>query len=308
MAIDTMLTRTARPTYGTSAAGHPTTLPDSQGRGGRRAQALATCWHHLRRWLLATLYTLINLLQAPRARPAVAHRQPSRAASLEHADPTTIACLQRRIAHLEQQAASRTAELTAMIAHLEQQLTVSMQAEQQMRSQYAELQRLCSEDDLTGLYNRRHFFALGAHLVGAASDAGEPISAIMLDIDYFKQVNDTYGHLCGDAVLRSVATRCCASLPMPNILGRYGGEEFAVLLPGADAATASQVAEAVRQCVAGVAIPTAKGPVAVTISLGVATAVGPHLSLDRLVDQADQALLCAKRTGRNRVMVAAPPD
>jgi diguanylate cyclase (GGDEF)-like protein len=127
-----------------------------------------------------------------------------------------------------------------------------------------------------------------------------PVSAIMLDVDHFKQVNDTYGHAVGDQVLRVVAERCHESIRDIDILGRYGGEEFAITLPATDLSGAHSVAERLRRSIADVPIPTERGDITITISLGVASNTQ---DVATLVNRADAAMYAAKQAGRNCVAV-----
>jgi len=126
----------------------------------------------------------------------------------------------------------------------------------------------------------------------------------MLDIDQFKKVNDTYGHLVGDQVLQAIAKRIEKNLRKPDFSGRYGGEEFVVLLPETGVVAAQQAAERIRITIAKKPIATTKGAVPVTISLGVAsTQVNLDMQVEQILDMADQALFAAKKSGRNRVAV-----
>jgi diguanylate cyclase (GGDEF)-like protein len=166
---------------------------------------------------------------------------------------------------------------------------------------FAETQRLAITDELTGVHNRRHLFTLAEREVATARRYGRPISAIMFDIDKFKQINDTYGHAVGDEVLHSVAERCGDVIRDVDVLGRYGGEEFAVLLPETKLDGAIETAERLRNAVGGAAIATSIGDVAVTISAGVAELSAEIQDVHGLLDRADAAMLFAKRLGRNRV-------
>ena len=168
---------------------------------------------------------------------------------------------------------------------------------------FGEVQRLAITDPLTGLHNRRHFFELAEHEFDRVRRYKHPLSAIMLDFDHFKKVNDTYGHAVGDQVLQTVAVRCRENLREVDILGRYGGEEFAILLPETASPVAQQTAERLRQCVAEASVLTDGGPVAVTISLGVAGLTPDTPDLASLLDHADSAMYVAKQAGRNRVVV-----
>jgi diguanylate cyclase (GGDEF)-like protein len=123
----------------------------------------------------------------------------------------------------------------------------------------------------------------------------------MLDIDHFKQVNDTYGHAVGDQVLRAVARRCRESLRGIDLLGRYGGEEFAALLPEDELAGARRAAERLRQHIANAPVDTERGLLNITISLGAAAVSEGCPDLTALLDRADAAMYAAKKAGRNRV-------
>jgi diguanylate cyclase (GGDEF)-like protein len=167
---------------------------------------------------------------------------------------------------------------------------------------FDEVQRLATLDGLTGTYNRRHFMELAQLQYESARRFAQPLTALMIDVDRFKQVNDTRGHAVGDQVLRVVAERVRRVLRAIDILGRTGGEEFAVLLPGTTREAASLIiAERVRRAVAEEPIPTDAGPVSVTISVGVASAGTGREDLQALLKAADAALYEAKQGGRNRV-------
>jgi diguanylate cyclase (GGDEF)-like protein len=169
---------------------------------------------------------------------------------------------------------------------------------------FGEVQRLAITDELTGVNSRRHLFELGQREFAQSVRFRKPLSAIMFDLDHFKEINDTLGHLVGDEVLAGVAARCARVLREVDVLGRYGGEEFAVILPDAKASDAVTVAERVRRAVGADPIETARGPVAVTVSVGVAE-VGPGiLDLKSLLDRADAAMYAAKEAGRDQVKAA----
>ncbi|MCI0478412.1 MAG: GGDEF domain-containing protein, partial [Anaerolineales bacterium] len=128
-----------------------------------------------------------------------------------------------------------------------------------------------------------------------------PLAAMMLDIDQFKQVNDTYGHLAGDRVLRVLADCCRESIRTLDIAGRYGGEEFFLLLPETDLVEAVMMAERLRRAVEQMQVQFGHSQISFTISLGV-TAMAPDISnLATLIERADQAQYLAKQAGRNRV-------
>jgi two-component system cell cycle response regulator len=161
-------------------------------------------------------------------------------------------------------------------------------------------------DQLTGLHNRRY---MARHLDTLMRNAGEakPISFLIMDIDYFKSVNDTHGHDVGDEVLREFASRISANVRGIDLACRYGGEEFVVVMPDTDTAFAYTVAERLRQSIelAPFAISRAPHKINVTASIGIASSSGGADSSDKLLHRADQALYRAKREGRNRVIAEA---
>jgi diguanylate cyclase (GGDEF)-like protein len=164
-----------------------------------------------------------------------------------------------------------------------------------------ELQQLATIDDVTGLYNRRHFFELAGREVGRAQRYDRSLAVILFDIDHFKQFNDTYGHATGDEVLRAVAARCRQALRDMDLLGRYGGEELVALLPESALLDAGKAAERLRLTVADSPIYTRCGPLNVTMSLGVATLTPDCRDLATLLDRADAAMYRAKQAGRNQI-------
>ncbi len=166
---------------------------------------------------------------------------------------------------------------------------------------YAEVQRLATTDPVTEQYNRRKFFELGELEMHRARRFHNALSAIMLDLDNFKEINDSFGHGAGDQVLRVVAQRCRASIRVVDILGRYGGDEFAILLPGADLREAREIAERIRLGVIQSLVPTDRGAVSVSISLGIAQSRQETEGLSLLLARADAALYAAKQSGRNTV-------
>ena len=170
-------------------------------------------------------------------------------------------------------------------------------------------QHLAAYDALTGVVNRRALLQVLEREVAQAARTASPYALVLLDIDHFKAVNDTRGHLAGDQVLRHVSQVLRARLRGQDLLGRYGGEEFLVLLPGTDLAGALQVAEGLRQAVQDAPCPWSGGSIAVTISLGVCAA-RPHAPgcAEALIDAADQALYAAKQAGRNRVQHGPAPQ
>jgi diguanylate cyclase (GGDEF)-like protein/PAS domain S-box-containing protein len=167
-----------------------------------------------------------------------------------------------------------------------------------------DLRQLTRLDPLTQLFNRRYFFTQAEQEYQRFRRYHRPMALCMVDIDHFKSVNDRYGHLVGDTVLCAVAQTLHDSLRQVDILARYGGEEFVVLLPETDLQTARASAERLRAAVAERRIETANGPVSVTLSLGVvAVDNGRSMTLEQLLDAADQMLYRAKQAGRDRVEI-----
>jgi diguanylate cyclase (GGDEF)-like protein len=168
---------------------------------------------------------------------------------------------------------------------------------------FDEVQRNATYDGLTKTYNRRHFMEQAQRAYDNARRFGHALTAMMLDVDHFKRINDRHGHHVGDQVLRVLADRCKSALRAVDLLGRYGGEEFAIVLPGADEKSAATVlAERIRSKVAEEPIDTDAGEVRVTISIGVATMDAEMTTSEDLFKRADAALYEAKQAGRNRVV------
>lgn len=164
------------------------------------------------------------------------------------------------------------------------------------------LYQLAITDPLTGLYNRRHFFEAAQEQIVEAQRSAAPLSVMMMDLDHFKQVNDTYGHLAGDHVLQAFAQRTLACVRAADVVGRYGGEEFALLLPETTLEQAVELGECLRAAIATEPVMSEGVPIAITVSVGVAQyPQGEALSSDELFHLADQALYAAKEGGRNQV-------
>lgn len=170
---------------------------------------------------------------------------------------------------------------------------------------FDEVQRLAVTDDLTGLNNRRGFFDLARREMERAERTHRPVTALMLDLDGFKRVNDTFGHAVGDEVLRHLADRCRRAVRDIDLVGRYGGEEFCILLPETDLKTAMDVAERIRASIADEPFDTAVGPLAIRISIGLALASEKGgETVETLLDRADTAMYGVKQEGGNAVRSA----
>jgi diguanylate cyclase (GGDEF)-like protein len=167
----------------------------------------------------------------------------------------------------------------------------------------AEARRLATIDPLTGAYNRTTFHEIAERELSRARRQGQPLSIVMLDIDHFRAINEKHGHRLGDEVLRKFADLVRSALRKEDMLVRYGGEEFLVMLPDVPGPGAVVVAGRIRRYVANEPIEVGAERFAVTVSLGVAARLdeGPE-SIDTLLDRADSALALAKERGRNRVV------
>ncbi len=162
-----------------------------------------------------------------------------------------------------------------------------------------------SHDSLTGLLNHGEIRRTLAHELDRAEREGKQVGVIMADIDNFKQINDTHGHLAGDEILRTIATKMHSLMRSYDFVGRYGGEEFLVVLPDCSPEYAASFAERLRLAVSTDRIAIPAGSVAVTMSFGVAASgSGRRKDVDLLVKGADDALYQAKKFGRNRVEIA----
>ena len=169
----------------------------------------------------------------------------------------------------------------------------------------AELERLARTDSLTGLFNHRSFFEEVAHELEWTRRTGEPAALILLDIDQFKRVNDVHGHAVGDAVLRALAELLRTERRATDVIGRLGGEEFALVVRGAHVARGQQLAERLRTELEGLAVSTGVGDVHITASFGVSEILAGDGSPQEVYQRADRAMYTAKRAGRNRVVADA---
>lgn len=171
---------------------------------------------------------------------------------------------------------------------------------QQIRRKNRQLDELSRTDSLTGLHVRRHWQTLADAALGRHRDAATPATLLLLDIDHFKASNDRHGHSVGDEVLRAVAGAIRGNLRAGDEAGRYGGDEFGVVLPATSLADATRLAEAIQRDIRRIgldALPAER----VSASIGIASARAAHASLEQWIDEADAALYRAKRGGRDRI-------
>jgi diguanylate cyclase (GGDEF)-like protein len=174
------------------------------------------------------------------------------------------------------------------------------------RHALSEAERHAKTDPLTGVLNRRSLLEQLEALSRNARASGHPVAVLFLDLDFFKSINDSYGHAAGDACLAAVIRPIQAELRQSDIIGRYGGEEFIMVLSGADASAAEPIAERIRLRVSEVDIAGHGPPIRLTCSIGVASSDQVGVWGEALIAQADAAVYAAKRLGRNRVQVAIP--
>jgi two-component system cell cycle response regulator len=178
---------------------------------------------------------------------------------------------------------------------------------EQLRDNLQESMELAVTDPLTGLFNRRYMERHLGTLVEKSAGRGKSLSVLILDIDYFKSVNDRFGHDAGDDVLREFADRMRTCVRGIDLACRHGGEEFVVVMPDTDLSVATMVAERIRRKIAGDPFPVQRGTrsIEVTISIGIAARTDPKEDATAFLKRADEALYRAKRDGRNRVVADA---
>lgn len=188
-----------------------------------------------------------------------------------------------------------------------QQANADLTAEIARRTELqAELLRQATTDPLTGLLNRREFANRFALDLARAERDGSPLSVVLLDLDHFKKINDQFGHAAGDEVLRQVARLCLQCFRSIDSIGRLGGEEFAVLLPGASLDGAAAVAQRLAQQLVATPVVFGAHTIPLSATMGVAERLPAEKTLDAILQRADQGLYAGKQAGRGRVMVARP--
>jgi diguanylate cyclase (GGDEF)-like protein len=159
-------------------------------------------------------------------------------------------------------------------------------------------------DPLTSIFNRRALLDAGRRILRRQVWDNQPVGVLMFDLDFFKKINDRFGHATGDRTLQLFAETASANLRATDILGRLGGEEFAAVLPATNLAAAAVAAERVRSAFEKAAVEIDGHPVKATVSIGAAAAINPDSDIDELLALADKALYAAKKDGRNRVVLA----
>lgn len=168
----------------------------------------------------------------------------------------------------------------------------------------AQLKYYATIDPLTNTFNRRHFLELSERRIKRTHTSNGHASLLLFDIDHFKKINDEHGHMIGDEILHGIARICMKHLRTDDILGRFGGEEFVILLPETKLKDARNIAERLRLLIANTPIETEIGPINTTISIGVALVEKTNsVTIKQLLSRADRAMYHAKQTGRNRVII-----
>ena len=168
----------------------------------------------------------------------------------------------------------------------------------------AKLKFLASTDSLTNTFNRRHFLELSEQKITRAQAPDSHASFLLFDIDHFKKINDEHGHIIGDQILQGIAQLCMKYLRTDDILGRFGGEEFVILLPNTKLEDARNIAERLRMLIAETPLETEVGWLNITISIGITyTERTNSVNLNQLLSRADRAMYLAKQKGRNRVVI-----
>jgi two-component system, cell cycle response regulator len=201
---------------------------------------------------------------------------------------------------------SRPVDKNELVARVRTQLRKKRYADMLRQNVHLSVE-LAMTDQLTGLHNRRYMARHLETLLASIAVSGKTLAYLILDVDHFKQVNDTYGHDVGDEVLREFARRISANIRGIDLACRFGGEEFVVIMPDTDIALACTVAERLRDSVESTPFQISRVPGAlnITVSVGIADADGAQDTADALLRRADQALYQAKRNGRNRVVADA---
>ena len=193
-------------------------------------------------------------------------------------------------------------ELAEQAANL-QMLNEALQSEVEQRRRLSdELFRIATTDQLTGTVSRRHLFELGNYEIARAGRSGDPLAALLIDLDHFKRVNDTHGHLVGDEVLKQFAEIARTIIRSADVFARYGGEEFVILLPATRPEGALEIARRLIDTLAAAPIRTTAGEIRITASIGLATLLTGDSVLETLLSRTDTALYEAKRAGRNRIV------
>lgn len=203
----------------------------------------------------------------------------------------------------EKIAEEKSRELYLKSVDLENALQAAGQTKKKIESLYQEVERLSRIDPLTGLSNRRSFSTDALRIFQLAIRHQRKLSCAMLDIDFFKHVNDSYGHDFGDKVLIAVAKTCKKKLRKTDLLARFGGEEFCFLFPETDLNSAALIAERLRHAISTLEFHSEENRFSVTVSIGVSKLLDLNDNMENMLKRSDDSLYKAKENGRNRVVI-----
>lgn len=199
-------------------------------------------------------------------------------------------------------------KLEGMVKERTEQLSESLRNQERLNdillNANKKLDRFATTDELTQLYNRRHFFKLSNEIITATDKANQPCVLVMLDIDYFKEVNDTYGHQTGDTLLHKVAATIKNNVRKHDVLARIGGEEFAILMPETSVHQATELCERLKGSISDTMLEHKGNVITVTASFGISIIANNEKSVDKAMLRADQALYGSKNKGRNTITKA----
>lgn len=210
--------------------------------------------------------------------------------------------LKEHMDDLEGQVQSRGDLLSKVNSMLHQEMDEREEAAQELQKHARQLEHLARRDELTQAFNRRYFLQELEKEVNRSRRYKNPLSVVILDLDYFKNVNDTYGHASGDAVLQALSAACSSTMRSQDVFARLGGEEFGILLPETGSEEAVQAAERIRKLVQEMEVTGEDGhTIRITASLGVASLREDDQGIDSVLQRTDRALYAAKNAGRNRV-------
>jgi diguanylate cyclase (GGDEF)-like protein len=217
--------------------------------------------------------------------------------TLEHFAAQAAVSIENAI--LNDELETRVEERTSELARINKLLRDEIEERKRVEKR---LHQLATTDPLTGALNRRHFFNLAEQEFDRSQRYDRQIAIILLDVDHFKEINDNYGHIAGDQLLQTVSERFVNNLRQMDLFGRYGGDEFVILLPETELEQAKLAAERLHQVVTEDIVNTSRGSIPLQLSLGVASLSNKD-DMEKLLIKADQALYTAKEAGRNRVVV-----
>jgi diguanylate cyclase (GGDEF)-like protein len=203
----------------------------------------------------------------------------------------------------EKIAEEKSRELYLKSLELENALNAELHAKKEIENLYHEVERLSQIDPLTGVDNRRSFGTNAKLLFMLAVRHQKKLSCAMLDIDFFKRVNDTYGHASGDTVLITVAKTCKEQIRETDLLARFGGEEFCFMFPETDIHSAALITERIRSTISKLEFIFEKKSFSVTVSIGLSQIMESGDDLEKMIKRSDDSLFKAKQNGRNRVVL-----